>query len=426
MVTLYHHRTLTTLNKQGDILDANKIVITGLGVVSPLGLTVDEHWDGLANGRNGVGPITSLDVGKCPVYVAGEVKNFEPLDFMEIKRVDRAGKSAQYAIAATRMALESAGIDMSKMNEQRVGTVISTSGMTYLAIDVADKIRSNPRRLNPLLINKMGPSMVAAQVGLVMGAKGLNTTLNSACASGSDALGTALSHLRLGHADVIIAGGAESNVNILAIATCGAVGALSREQDPAKASRPFDLNRNGFVFGDGAGILILETYEHAAGRGAPILAELAGAGWSFDAYNEAAPDANQQAVAMGNAITDAGLKTVDIDHINAHGTATKLNDLAETQATKIVFGADAHKVPMSSNKSMIGHLACAAGAVEAVAMVKTIETGIIPPTINYETPDPECDLDYVPNVARKQKVDVVLSNSFGMGGQNTCVVIRRA
>ena len=407
-------------------MDKQRIVITGMGVVSPLGLTVDEHWNGLINGRNGIGPITVMDVSKLPVFVAGEVRNFEPLDYMEIKRVDRAGKSAQYAIAATRMALESAGAGISKMNEQRVGTVISTSGMTFLAIEEADKIRNKPRRLDPLLINKMGPSMVAAQVGLVMGAKGLNTTLNSACASGSDALGTALMHLRLGHADVIIAGGAESNVNILAIATCGAVGALSKAQDPDKSSRPFDLNRNGFVFGDGAGILIMETYEHAMERGAPILAELAGVGWSFDAYNEAAPDAEQQAVAMSNAMKDAGLSPVDIDHINAHGTATKLNDLAETQATKIVFGEDAYKIPMSSNKSMIGHLACAAGAIEAVAAVKTIETGIIPPTINYETPDPDCDLDYVPNEARQQKVDTVLSNSFGMGGQNCCVVIKRA
>ncbi|MFC1998255.1 beta-ketoacyl-[acyl-carrier-protein] synthase family protein [Chloroflexota bacterium] len=406
-------------------MDYKRIVITGMGVVSPLGLTVEEHWNGLANGKNGIGPITVMDVSKFPVFVAGEVRNFEPLDYMEIKRVDRAGKSAQYAIAATRMALESAGINMSKMNEQRVGTVISTSGMTFLAIEEADKIRNKPRRLDPLLINKMGPSMVAAQVGLVMGAKGLNTTLNSACASGSDALGTALSHLRLGHADVIIAGGAELNVNILAIATCGAVGALSREQDPAKASRPFDLNRNGFVFGDGAGIVILETYEHAMERGAPILAELAGAGWSFDAYNEAAPDANQQAVAMANAIEDAGLSPSDIDHINAHGTATKLNDSAETAAIKMVFGERAYKIPMSSNKSMTGHLACAAGAIEAVAAVKTVETGVIPPTINYETPDPECDLDYVPNKARQQKVDAVLSNSFGMGGQNCCVVIKR-
>jgi len=397
-----------------------------MGVVSPLGLTVDQHWNGLANGKNGIGPITIMDVSKFPVFVAGEVKDFKPIDYMEIKRVDRTGRCSQYAIAAARMALESAGVDMSKMNPERVGTVVATSGMTWLLIDEKEKLEKKPRRLDPLLINKMGPSLVAAQVGLVLGAKGLNTTINSACASGSDALGTALMHMGLGHADMLMAGGAEANINIAAIGTCGAVGALSREDNPDKASRPFDLNRNGFVFGEGGGIVILETYEHAAERGAPILAELAGAGWSFDAYNEAAPDAEQQAVAMSNAIKDAGLSPDDIDHINAHGTSTRLNDSAETAATRMVFGERAYKIPMSSNKSMIGHLACAAGAIEAVAAVKTIETGIIPPTINYETPDPECDLDYVPNEARKQKVDAVLSNSFGMGGQNCCVVVKRA
>jgi len=391
-----------------------------------LGLTVEEHWNGLTNGKNGIGPITVMDVSNFPVFVAGEVRNFEPLDYMDIKRVDRTGRCSQYAIAAARMALESAGIDMSKMNPERVGTVVATSGMTSLLIDQKEKLMTKPRRLDPLLINKVGPSLVAAQVGLVLGAKGLNTTINSACASGSDALGTALMHLRLGHADVLMAGGSEVSVNIIGISTCSAVGALSKEEDPDKASRPFDLNRNGFVFGDGAGIVILETYEHAAERGAPILAELAGVGWSFDAYNEAAPDAEQQAVAMSNAIKDAGLSSNDIDHINAHGTSTKLNDSAETAATKIVFGERAYKIPMSSNKSMTGHLACAAGSVEAIAAVKTIETGVIPPTINYETPDPECDLDYVPNEARQQKVDIVLSSSFGMGGQNCCVVIRRA
>jgi 3-oxoacyl-[acyl-carrier-protein] synthase II len=397
-----------------------------MGVVSPLGLTVEEHWNGLTNGKNGIGPVTVMDVSKFPVFVAGEVRNFEPLDYMDIKRVDRTGRCSQYAIAAAKMALESAGIDMSKMNPERVGTVVATSGMTSLLIDQKEKLMTKPRRLDPLLINKVGPSLVAAQVGLVLGAKGLNTTINSACASGSDALGTALMHLRLGHADVLMAGGSEVSVNIIAIGTCSAVGALSKEEDPDKASRPFDLNRNGFVFGDGAGIVILETYEHAAERGAPILAELAGVGWSFDAYNETAPDAEQQAVAMNNAIKDAGLSSNDIDHINAHGTSTKLNDSAETAATKIVFGERAYKIPMSSNKSMTGHLACAAGSVEAIAAVKTIETGVIPPTINYETPDPECDLDYVPNEARQQKVDIVLSSSFGMGGQNCCVVIRRA
>ena len=259
-------------------MEYKRIVITGMGVVSPLGLTVDEHWDGLINAKNGIGPITIMDVSKFPVFVGGEVRNFEPLDYMEIKRVDRTGRCSQYAIAAARMALESANVDMTKMDPTRVGTVVATSGMTWLLMEHKKQLDTKPKRLDPLLINKMGPSLVAAQVGLVLGAKGPNTSLNSACASGSDALGTALMHMRLGHADVLMAGGAEANINIAAIGTCGAVGALSREEDPDKASRPFDLNRTGFVFGDGAAIVILETYEHAMERGAPILAELAGAG----------------------------------------------------------------------------------------------------------------------------------------------------
>jgi 3-oxoacyl-[acyl-carrier-protein] synthase II len=267
--------------------------------------------------------------------------------------------------------------------------------------------------------------MVSAQVGLEIGARGPNSSLNSACASGSDVLGTALNYLRLGHAEVIVAGGAEMQVNPVAIAITGRVGALSKETDPAKACRPFDLNRNGMVFGEGAGFLILETYAHAQERGAPVLAELAGAGWSFDAYNETAPDAEHQAVAMRMALQDAAITPDEVDYINAHGTATKLNDAAETKATKIVLGDRAYKIPISSNKSMIGHLACAAGAIEAVAAVMTIQNSIIPPTINYETPDLDCDLDYVPNKARHQPVAVCLSNSFGMGGQNCCLIIKR-
>jgi len=274
-------------------------------------------------------------------------------------------------------------------------------------------------------ITKVAPSMVPAQVALELGAKGPNCSLNSACASGSDALGTALNHLRLGHADVIIAGGAEAGVNPISVSSTARVGALSREQNPDKASRPFDLNRDGFVVSEGTGLLVLETLEHARERNAPIMAELAGAGWSFDAYNETAPDAETQAIAMRMALQDAGVTTEEIDYINAHGTSTRLNDVAETRAIKIAFGDRAHQIPISSNKSMIGHLACAAGAAEAIAAVMTVREGIIPPTIHYETPDPECDLDYVPNKARRQPVNICLSNSFGMGGQNCSLIIKR-
>jgi len=404
----------------------NRVVITGLGAITPLGLTVTDYWQGLINGKSGIGPITLFDASAYPCKLAAEVKNFEPTDYMHIKRADRTERCTHFAIAATRMAIESARLDMTREKPEKVGVVIASTGMICMIADQGEIIKKRgPMRIDPLFISKIAPSMVTAQVGLEFGAKGPNTSLNSACASGSDALGTALNHLRLGHADVMIAGGAEANISPVAVASTGRVGALSRETDPHKASRPFDLNRGGFVFGEGAGILILETYEHARQRGAPILAELAGAGWSFDAYSETAPDAETQAVAMNMALQDAGVSPEGIDYINAHGTGTKLNDAAETRAIKIVFTEKAYKIPVSSNKSMIGHLACAAGAVEAVAAVMTIKEGIIPPTINYETPDPDCDLDYVPTRARQQPVNVCLSNSFGMGGQNCSLVITR-
>ena len=404
----------------------NRVVITGLGAITPLGLTVTDYWQGLINGKSGIGLITLFDASAYPCKLAAEVKNFEPTDYMHIKRADRTERCTWFAIAATRMAIESAQVDMTKEKPEKVGVVIASTGMICMIADQGEVLKKRgPMRIDPLFISKIAPSMVTAQVGLEFGAKGPNTSLNSACASGSDALGTALNHLRLGHANIILAGGAEANISPIAVASTGRVGALSRETDPSKASRPFDLNRDGFVFGEGAGILILETYEHARERGAPILAELAGAGWSFDAYNETAPDAETQAIAMSMALQDAGVSPQDIDYINAHGTGTKLNDAAETRAIKIVFTEKAYKIPVSSNKSMIGHLACAAGAVEAVAAVMTTKEGIIPPTINYETPDPDCDLDYVPNKARQQPVNVCLSNSFGMGGQNCSLVITR-
>jgi len=411
--------------KETNLID-RRVVITGLGAITPLGLTVEDYWQGLINGKSGIGLITLFDTSRYPVKVAAEVKGFEPTDYMHIKRADRTTRCTQFAIAASKMAMESAGLDMSREKAERVGMVIATTGAITLIAEQGNVLRERgPMRIDPLLISKIAPSMVPTQVGLEIGAKGPNTSLNSACASGSDALGTALNHLQLGHADVMISGGAEAQVNPIAIACTGRVGALSRNPEPQKACRPFDLNRDGFVFGDGAGILVLETYEHACERGATILAELAGAGWSFDAYNETAPDAEQQATAMRMAIKDAGISPDEVDYINAHGTATKLNDAAETEAIKMVFGERAYKIPVSSNKSMIGHIACAAGAVEAVAAVMTIKDAIIPPTMNYETPDPECDLDYVPNKARRQQVNTCLSNSFGMGGQNCSIIIRK-
>ena len=403
-----------------------RVVITGMGAITPLGLTVDQYWQGLVNGQSAIGPITRFDTSRYPVKVAAEVKGFEPTDYMDIKRADRTSLCTQYAVAATKMALAAARLDMAQEKLERAGVVIATSGAIDLLLDQGEVLRNRgPMRIDPLLISKVAPSMVSAIVGLEFGLKGPNSSLNSACASGNDALGTALNLLRMGHADLMLAGGAETQVNPIAIAITGLVGALSREPDPKKACRPFDLNRSGMVYGEGAAILVLETLEHAQQRGAPILAELAGAGWSFDAFNETAPDADQEAVAMRMALSDAGVSLEEVDYVNAHGTSTKFNDATETKALKLLFGERACKVPISSNKSMIGHLACAAGAVEAIAAVMTLKEGIIPPTINYETPDPECDLDYVPNAARRQTVNVCLSNSFGMGGQNCCTVMKR-
>jgi len=403
----------------------NRIVITGLGVVSPLGSTLDTFWDGLINGRNSVGPITLFDPGDFSVKVAAEVKNFDPCMYMDIKRADRTGRCSQFAIAASKMALEHSGLNMSFEDPERIGIVIGTSGMPELLGEQAEIInRKGPNRVDPLVVSKYRASMVPSHVGLEIGAKGINTTVNSACSSGSDALGTALNLLRLQKADVILAGGSGANVTPLAVAATGRIGALSREADPCKASRPFDLNRSGFVYGEGAGMLVLETLEHALKRNACILAELAGAGWSFDAISETAPVPHQRAKAMQLAIQDAGITPRDIDYVNAHGTGTRLNDSIETKALKLVLGGRAFQVPVSSNKSMLGHLGCAAGSVEAVASVLSIINCVAPPTINYDTPDPECDLDYIPNAARETKIYACLSNSFGLGGQNCCLVIR--
>jgi len=402
------------------------VVITGLGAITPLGLTVAELWHGLISGMNGIGLITQFDTTNLPVKVAAEVRGFDPARYMDVKKADRTGRCTQFALAATRMAMESAGLDMSREQAERVGVIIGTAGMPDMLAEQGEILKNKgPRRIDPLLISKYRASMVPAHVGLEIGAKGPNTSVNSACNSSNDALGIALNFLRLGHADVMIAGGAGTNVSPLGLAATSLIGALSREADPEKACRPFDLNRSGFVYGDGAGILVLETLEHARGRGAPILAELAGAGWAFDAFSETVPVAEQEAVAMKAALKDAGVTPEDVDYINAHGTSTLLNDGTETRAIKTVFGDRAYRIPISSNKSMLGHLACAAGAVEAIATVMTIREGIIPPTIHYQTPDPECDLDYVPNQARANSVDVCLSNSFGLGGQNCSLIIRR-
>ncbi len=403
-----------------------RVVVTGMGAITPLGLTVKDYWQGLINGKSGIVPITAFDCSNYTIKVGGEINGFEPTNYMDIKRVDRTSRVTQFGIAATKMAIAEAKLDMNHERPERVGCILGTTGALHLLQDMYEVMRiKGPSRIDPLMLSKIAPSMVPGIIALEFGLKGPNSSVNSACASGNDALGTALNLIRSGHADVILAGGSEEQVNQLAISLCSRVGAMSKEPDPKKACRPYDLNRSGMVFGNGAGILVLESLEHAHQRDARILVELAGAGWSFDAFNETAPDPNQELVAMKMAIEDAGLTINDIDYVNAHGTSTKFNDASETKALKLLFGERAYSVPISSNKSMIGHIACASGAVEAVAAVMTVKEDIIPPTINYETPDPECDLDYVPNVARKKVVNTCLSNSFGMGGQNCCIVFKK-
>ncbi len=403
-----------------------KVVVSGMGTVNALGLSVERFWEGLVAGKSGIGSIARFDASKFYVKVDAEVKDFDATAYMDPKIVDRNARAVHFAIAAAKEAIRSAELDMTQECPERVGVSVGCM------VDVDYMVRQNeilqkrgPRRVDPLFVAKSGPSAASMQIGMYLEARGPNSSVNSLCASGADAIGTAMNFIRLGYADVMIAGGSDSSLSPVGMAGLDILGALTREPDPAKASRPFDLNRSGFVFGEGAGILVLESYEHAKKRNAPILAEVAGAGWSFDAYDQTAPAPEAEAYAMKTALQSADVKPKDVDYINAHGTSTRLNDPNETKAIKMVFGERAYRIPVSSTKSMVGHTVTAAGAIECIASILIMNKGIIHPTINYETPDPECDLDYVPNVARQARVDVCLSNSFGLGGENCCLVLKR-
>lgn len=407
-------------------LSKQRVVVTGMGVICPIGFNIEEFWAGLVAGKSGIDYITHFDASNYPVKVAGEVNGFDPTKYMDIKTVERTRKSIHFAIPATKEAVASARLDMTKEQAERVGII--TANMIehkFIAEGWETLQRRGPRRVDPLFFTKAAPSVTSLFVGMLLGARGPNTSVNSLCASGTDTIGTALNFIRLGYADVMIAAASDASLDEMTIAALSRLGALSPEPDPNKACRPFDLNRNGFVYGEGAGIVILETYEHAKRREAPILAEVAGAAWTYDAYDMTAPQPETEAIAMRIALQNAGVKPEEVDYINAHGTSTKLNDVSETKAIKMVFGDRAYQIPISSNKSMFGHLITAGGAVESIGAVLTINKGIIPPTIHYETPDPECDLDYVPNVARQAQVNVCLKNSFGLGGQNCCLVFKR-
>jgi len=407
-------------------LSMPRVVVTGMGTVNPLGLNVGEFWEGLVTGKSGIGSITHFDTRKFYVKVDAEVKGFDPIEYMGPKIVDRNPRAVHFAIAAAREAIKSARLNMTQECPERVGVSIGCmAGSDYIIRQNELFEKRGPRRVDPLFIAKSGPSAAAMQVGMFLGAKGPNSSVNSLCATGLDAIGTAMNFIRLGYADVMIAGGADSSLSPIGMAGIDILGALSREQDPSKACRPFDLNRSGFIYGEGAGIVVLESYKHAKKREMPILAELAGVGWSFDAYDQTAPSAEAEAYAISSALQNAGVKPEKINYINAHGTSTRLNDASESKAIKIVFGEKAYKIPISSTKSMIGHTVTAAGAIETIACILTMSKGIIHPTINYETVDPECDLDYVPNAARSIQVNTCLTNSFGLGGENCCMVLKR-
>ncbi len=409
-------------------VELRRVAITGFGAITPVGNDAESFWAALLAGTSGIGPITQFDASKHSVRVAGEIKGFDPLEVMDHRAARRSGRFAQIALKAAKEALVSAKIELDTQTATETGVVMaSTGGVFEMGRQQTIIDERGPGRVDPLIIPRWGPHMSAGRVGRELGLRGPNTSINSACASATDALGHAFAMIRSGSVDMLLAGGTEAIVTPVAVATMALMGALSKGYNdrPQEASRPFDLHRDGFVLGEAAAVLVLEAEEHAKARGATIFAEYLGQGWSFDAADDAAPDAEGPSLAMIRALKSAGIAPGEVDWLNAHGTGTPYNDKTETAAIKLAFGDAAYRVPASSIKSMTGHSAAAAGAVEAVASLLAIRDGKIPPTINLTTPDPECDLDYVPNVMRVAKVDTVLSNSFGMGGQNASLVFRR-
>jgi len=406
------------------------VVITGVGVISPVGTGKEKFWEALKAGRSGIGPVTRFKADDFPTQIAGEVKDFDPNNFLEKKDIKRMDRFAQYAVAATKMAVTDSGLDLDHTDRERVGVILGTGigGTETFEEQHQVLLERGPNRISPFFIPMMIANMGAAQVAIMLGLKGPNFTVVNACAASANALGSALRTLQNEEAEVVISGGAEASVTPMALGGFCAMKALSaRNHEPERASRPFDRLRDGFVLAEGAGILVLETLEHALARGARIYAELAGYGCTCDAYHitAPAPDGEAAARAIRLALQDAAVSPEEVDYINAHGTSTELNDRLETEAIKKVFGTRAREVAISSNKSMIGHLLGAAGAVELIATALTILEGVVPPTINYENPDPECDLDYVPNAARRLDVKVAVSNSLGFGGHNVALVLRQ-
>lgn len=409
---------------------SNRIVITGMGVVSPLGLTVSEMWAGLVSGKSGVDYITLFDATAFGTKFAAEVKGFDPTNYVDRKEARRMDRFTQFALAATLQALNQARLKIDQKNADDIGVLFGSGigGLITMYDQIKTLLEKGPDRVSPFTTPMMISDAAPGQISIIVGAKGPNFTATSACSSGSDAIGEAYEIIKRGDANVMIAGGAEAVINPFAVAAFNASRALStRNDDPQKASRPFDSQRDGFVLGEGAATFILEDLSFALERGAPILGEIIGYGATSDAYHITQPDENGDgaARAMRRALKKANLKPTDIDYINSHGTSTPLNDKTETLAIKTVFGEHAYRIPISSTKSMLGHLLGAAGAIESVVCLLTINHGIITPTMNLTNPDPECDLDYVPNVARRAEVNIAMSNSFGFGGHNSVLIFQR-
>jgi 3-oxoacyl-[acyl-carrier-protein] synthase II len=406
-----------------------KVVVTGMGTVSPIGLTVDEAWDSAVEGRSGVGPITLFDASDLGAQIAAEVKGFDPARYVEPREARRRDRFELFASAAVQQAMEQADLKIEPEKAGRVAVVISSAigGLASIESAVKTLLEEGPRRMGPFLIPMIMSNGASGIVAIDTGAKGPSFSVGSACASSADGLGMAWLLLRAGMADVAIAGGAEATITRIGIATFDRLGALShRNADFHTTPSPFDLHRDGLVMGEGAGALILETLDHATARGATILGEFAGYGSSADAFHVTAPaeDGAGGAAAIRQALESAGAKPAEVGYVNAHGTGTKLNDLSETRSVKAALGEDAYRVPISSTKSMTGHMMGATGALEAIFCIQAIRTGLIPPTAHLTTPDPECDLDYVPNQARKASVQLALSNAFGFGGHNAVLAFR--
>lgn len=408
----------------------DRIVVTGMGTVNPLGLSVKESWENAVAGRSGVGPITLFDSSPLQVHIAAEVKDFKPEDFMDGKEARRRDRFEQLAIAAARQALEQSGFEIHERNAGRIGVIISSAigGLQSLQDATLTNYKEGPRRVSPFLIPMLMPNGGAGMAAIEFGIKGPCFSVASACASGADGIGMALMMLRTGMIDAALAGAAEATITSTGVAAFDRVGAMSRRNDDySMTPQPFDKNRDGLVMGEGAGVLVLERETDAKARGAEIFAELAGYGATADAFHVTAPHDRGEggAAAMLVALKSAEANMDDVGYVNAHGTGTSLNDQSETRAMKAAFGDLAYKIPISSTKSMTGHMMGATGALEAIFCVQAVREGILPPTIHYETPDPECDLDYVPNQAREKKISLALSNAFGFGGHNAVLAVRK-